>query len=69
MVRIATDDDITGELDVVGAETENDELNTDMNEDKEECQADPMTSEQVRFLSDRYKSLVDKVRWLDGGWY
>ena len=29
----------------------------------------PKTSEQVRYLSDRYDSLVSKVRWLGGGWY
>ena len=56
-------------LDVGGAETENYGLNTDMNEDNEECLADPVTSEQVRYMSDRYQSLVDQVRWLVSEWY
>ena len=69
MLRTATNDDINGELDVGGAETENDGLNKDMNGDKEECLADQVTIEQVRYLSNRYQSLVNKVRWLNGGWH
>ena len=68
MVRTATDDDINGELDVGGVYTEDEGLNTDINDDKEESMADPVTSDQVRYLSDRYQSLVDQVRWLVGGW-
>ena len=68
MIRTGIDD-IDGEDDVRGIDTEDEGLNTYMDEDKEESMADPVTSDQVRYLSDRYQSLVDQVRWLGGWWY
>ena len=64
MIRTVIDDS-DGEDDVRGIDTEDEGL---MAEDKEESMADPVTSEQVRYLSDRYQSLVDQVRWLGGWW-